>query len=371
MTLAGSGSTSQTPTASDSRGVPPTNPLPLDSIGMWEVTLGLPEQIGQAAVAAEEVVASVDPELWQRRFANVAVFGMGGSGVAGDILQALAAPRFSVPVLPLKSYRAPKFVGPETLAFALSCSGDTEETVSAASAAWEAGATVVAVAGGGRLAELAAERGAPLFGVPGNLPQPRAALGAMTVPTLVALRACDLLPEADALIASGVEQLERRREELLGSSSPAPRIASTIGRTVTLVHGGEGPGAVAATRWKTQINENVKAPAFASVQPELCHNEVAGWGQHGDITRQVLTLVALRCPSDHPQVARRIDVMMDLLLEVVHDVVEVWGAGDTDLAQLLDLVLVGDVVSLLLAGQEGVDPGPVPILGEIKALVAG
>jgi len=338
---------------------------------MWAATLGLPEQIGQAAANAAKVVASVDAQVWRRPFANVAVFGMGGSGVAGDILRALAAPRLPVPVVPLKSYRAPAFVGRDTLAFALSCSGDTEETVSAASAAWDAGATVVVVAGGGMLAELAADRSAPLFGVPGDLPQPRAALGAMTVPTLVALQACGLLPEADALIASGVEQLERRRDELLGPSSPAPKIASTIGRTVTLVHGGEGPGAVAATRWKTQINENVKAPAFAAVQPELCHNEVAGWGQHGDITRQVLTLVALRCPSDHPQVARRIDVVKELLLEVVHDVVEVWGAGDTDLAQLLDLVLVGDVVSLLLAGQEGMDPGPVPILGEIKDLLAG
>ncbi len=67
-------------------------------------------------------------------------------------------------------------------------------------------------------------------------------------------------------------------------------------------------GAAAATRWKTQVNENAKAPAFAAVYPELCHNEIAGWGQHGDVTRQVITLVNLRHDAEHPQVARRFDL---------------------------------------------------------------
>jgi glucose/mannose-6-phosphate isomerase len=46
---------------------------------------------------------------------------------------------------------------------------------------------------------------------------------------------------------------------------------------------------------------------------------------------------------------------------------EVWAEGEGALAQLLDLVLQGDFVSLHLAAQEGLDPGPVPILDEIKA----
>ena len=51
---------------------------------------------------------------------------------------------------------------------------------------------------------------------------------------------------------------------------------------------------------------------------------------------------------------------------MVADVTEVRAAGEGDLAQLLDLALIGDFVSLHLAGNEGVDPGPVPILAEIK-----
>ena len=111
---------------------------------------------------------------------------------------------------------------------------------------------------------------------------------------------------------------------------------------------------------RRQINENAKSPAFFNVYPELCHNEVAGWGQHGDATRQLITLVNLRHDAEHPQVSRRFDLVADVLREVVADVIEVRAAGEGDLAQLLDLALIGDFVSLHLAGHEGIDPGPDP-----------
>jgi glucose/mannose-6-phosphate isomerase len=137
------------------------------------------------------------------------------------------------------------------------------------------------------------------------------------------------------------------------------------------VHSSGDLGAAAALRWKAQVNENAKSPAFFNVYPEVCHNEVAGWGQNGDATRQVITLVNLRHDAEHPQVSRRFELVTDVLREVVADVAEVRAAGEGDLAQLLDLALVGDFVSLHLAGREGIDPGPIPILDEIKLELKG
>ena len=68
-------------------------------------------------------------------------------------------------------------------------------------------------------------------------------------------------------------------------------IAQQLDRTIPLVQGASGIGAVAARRWKTQVNENAKAPAFFAAQPEWCHNEICGFGQNGDVTRQVTTIV--------------------------------------------------------------------------------
>jgi glucose/mannose-6-phosphate isomerase len=212
-----------------------------------------------------------------------------------------------------------------------------------------------------------------LIPVPDKISQPRAALGAMATPALVILEALGLYRGGHSWIDAAVEQLKRRRDQLAGGgeSSPAAAVARQIGRTVPLIHGGGSVGATAAQRWKTQVNENAKAPAFWSAQPELCHNEVCGWGQHGDVTRQVLTAVALRHDGEHPQVGQRFELVGELMREVVADVVEVHAEGDGDLAQLFDLILFGDYVSLWMAVQAGVDPGPVPVLVELKERLGG
>ena len=118
------------------------------------------------------------------------------------------------------------------------------------------------------------------------------------------------------------------------------------------------------------MNENAKVPAFWNTQPELCHNEVSGWGQHGDVTRQVITLVGLRHDFEHPQVMHRFELTYRLLDEVVAGIEEVQAEGEGELAQLLDLILVGDVTSIQLALQEGVDPGPIPAQDQIKHALA-
>jgi glucose/mannose-6-phosphate isomerase len=335
----------------------------LDTQGMAAATAGLPEQVFDAAVRARGL-HGLPP---QEQVENIVVLGMGGSGIAGDVLVAAAGMFLPVPVMVVKSYESPNFVGEGTLVFAISFSGDTEETVEAASEAAVAGARVVCVTRGGELGRLAASWGAPVVPVPDDIPQPRAGIGALAIPPLVVLEEIGLFPLASRWIDAAVDQLTRRRDALLNEGEPATGLARAIGRTVPLVQGGGSIGATAAARWKTQINENANAPAFSSAVPELCHNEIQGWGQHGDVTRQVFTVVHLRHEFEHPQVVRRFDIVRELLLEVVADVVEVRAEGEGQLAQVLDLILVGDVTSLHLAAQEGLDPGPVPALERMKA----
>jgi glucose/mannose-6-phosphate isomerase len=335
----------------------------LDTVGMWDITAGLPEQVETAAREAQ----GIDGLPEHDEVENVVVLGMGGSGIAGDILLAIASPFMPVPVVVVKGYECPHFVGEGSLVFAVSHSGNTEETLQAATDAAINGARVVAVTSGGELAKLASGWGAPVVPVP-DIPQPRGALGAMAIPPLVMLEEVGLFPGASQWIRRAVDQLKRRRDQLTTGSGTtlAAGLARRIGRTIPLMHGGGAVGSAAAQRWKTQINENANAPAFWSSQPELCHNEIQGWGQHGDVTRQVMTLVQLRTDAEHPQVARRFDIVAELMREIVADIIEVPAEGDGDLAQLLDLIIIGDFVSLELAAREGIDPGPVPMLALIK-----
>src|SRR6202795_2279647 len=91
---------------------------------------------------------------------NIVVLGMGGSGITGDVVAAAFNDELPVPITGLKQIRTPAFVGPETLAIAVSYSGDTQEKVSMASSAVERGAQFVAISCGGRLADVARDAGA-------------------------------------------------------------------------------------------------------------------------------------------------------------------------------------------------------------------
>lgn len=334
----------------------------LDSLDMFGAAAGLPEQVAGSVEAARGLDGLPDRAYVE----NVVVLGMGGSGIAGDVMVAVAGPFVPVPIVVVKSYVLPDFVGQGSLVFAVSFSGDTEETVEAAGEAADAGASLVAVTGGGALGHMAEEWGFPVVSMPGGIPQPRAGLGATAIPPLVVLEDIGLFPGATQWVALAVDQLARRRDQLVRPGSTAEELAGRIGRTIPIVCGAQAVGAAAALRWKTQVNENAKMPAFATVYPELCHNEIVGWGQNGDVTRQILTLVNLRHDGEHPQVQRRFEFVTELLREVVADVLDVHAQGEGDLAQLLDLMMFGDFVSLHLAARDGVDPGPVPVLEELK-----
>jgi glucose/mannose-6-phosphate isomerase len=341
-------------------------PGAVDSLGMWEAAVRLPEQL----VAARAVGRSV-PLPPEQPISNVVALGVGADGTAGDLLGALSAPDMVVPIVVVKSAELPVFVGPDSLVLALSATGGAQSTLAAAGQAWERGAQVMVVSGDGPLAAMAERAGSPVVPVPADTPRPRAGLGALAVPALVVLSRLGLLPDVDAAVDAAVAQLRRRRDELERPGNEAAQVVRRIGRTFPLVHGSPGFAAVAAQRWKTQINENAKSPAFWAAHPDLCHNEVAGWGQAGDVTRQVLTLVELRHEGEAPAIARRFDLAAEVMAEVMGGMVSVWARGEGDLARFFDLVMVGDAVSLHLAAREGVDPGPEPAVDGIELAVLG
>jgi len=338
-----------------------------DSLGYVDAVGGLPEQLE----SAHELAASVDlgglPEAGA--IDSIAVLGLGGSGIAGDVLAAVGS-SLAVPVIVLRQYRTPAFIGPRTLVFAMSYSGDTEETVSMTRGAFQAGAPVVTVSCGGTLDALAAEHGGVRIPCPTGL-MPRAALGALVAPLFVVLFRLGMYPEAHASLVKAQEQLASRRDqcrpEVAGAKNPARELARKIGRTIPLIHGGGALGAVAARRWKCDINENAKAPAFWAAYPEANHNEICGWGQQGDVTRQVLTLVQLRHGFEHGRLSKQIGIARDMTEEVFVQVLEAQGEGDGRLAQLLDLMYLGTWTSCYLALDNDVDPGPIDAIAQLKS----
>lgn len=346
--------------------------MTLDTLNFLDAVAGLPEQLA----SAHESAAKIDPANLPSAvgIANIVVCGMGGSGISGDVLAASSSGELTVPVIVSKQIRTPGFVGPNSLVFAVSYSGDTAETLAMARGAIDAGARVVCISVGGELKALAESAGAVHIPCVGGL-MPRAALGALVAPMFVTLFRMGMLPSAHAALVTSQQQLAVRRDACVpsieGTTNVARDIARKIGRTIPLIYGGGALGGVAAYRWKCDVNENAKAPAFSAQYPELDHNEICAWGQHGDVTRQLITLIEVRHGYEHEQLGLRFTYTREIIEEALHQVISVEAAGESRLAQLLDLMYLGDWVSCYLALQNDVDPGPIEAIVQLKSQLAG
>ncbi|NIA24128.1 MAG: bifunctional phosphoglucose/phosphomannose isomerase [Gammaproteobacteria bacterium] len=290
------------------------------------------------------------------------VCGMGGSGIAGDVAAAVAG---EAPVFAHKSYGIPGWAERlSPLVVAVSYSGNTEETLSGVEAAERAGLAIAAVSSGGVLSRLAREHDWPLVEVPGGL-QPRAAFGYLTGAVMRILEGAGLVE------GTGLTEAAIVTDELLGADLDGPGrhladdLAEGLAGRITLIVG-SGPAAVAAYRWKTQINENAKAPAFTTTIPETDHNEIVGWSALGSVLRRTVGVIALRDPHEPSRVAARFDPTLGRLAEGAGIVGEVWAQGEHPLARMASLSAIGDMVSLRLARNAAVDPVPVEAIEILK-----
>ncbi len=305
---------------------------------------------------------------------SIVLLGMGGSGVSGDVVECVVEPRLPVPFRTIKSYGPlPEWVGRNTLVFAVSYSGSTEETLTAVEEAHQRGSRIVAVSSGGPLQELAATKGFSHVKIPTGL-QPRASLGYLTMPLFGILVEMGLVPEMrddvnDAVAVLG-DVAERCHRKHPAGSNPAKDLAAKISGKVPVIYGGYGVGATAAYRFKCDLNEYAKTPAFWNVLPELDHNEIVGWNQLSDVTSERFVLILLRDPEDHDRVALRFDITKRLVEDGLADVVEIGAEGANPLARVLSLVLITQLASIYLGLSYGVDPAPVEVIQKLKAELA-
>jgi len=299
----------------------------------------------------------------------VVVAGMGGSGIAGDVLAALAFGASPVPVLAAKGDRLPAFVGPGTLLVAVSYSGNTAETVSAVEQGLAAGARLVAVTSGGTLAELAQGRGAPLVAIDGGR-MPRAALWSLVVPVCAAAEAAGVLPPLTDQVKAAADALEEEAAALgpavPTASNPAKQAALRLLDRLPVVWGSGQVGAVAATRFRTQGNENAKISVVSGALPEVSHNDVMGLEGGLGPGRE---LVLLRDEAgEHERDGRRIQAACRAL-GVDDPVLRLAGDGP-ELVRLARLTAFADFATTYLGIARGVDPTPIRTLDQVKAALA-
>lgn len=339
----------------------------IDTQDMLAALWNLPDQCSEAW----EIGNYVDLPA-EVKFDKIVVTGLGGSAIGGDLLRVFSANRLAVPVFVNRHYSLPLFVDERTLVFAVSYSGNTEETLSAYEIASKKKSAIIVLTAGGKLKNMAQADKVPVATVPGGI-SPRAATGYLFLPMLAVLERMDLVKGVSEEVAELVQQLRLLRDQLGPqvelSGNLSKQLATRLYGHIPVIWGSSGTTEVVAQRWKGQFNENTKTPAYWNVFPELNHNEIVGFETPAEILKN-LFLIILRSKDDHARVQKRIEITHQEIGEKVAGVEQIHSAGDTTLSRMYSLIYTGDYTSIYLALLYGINPGPVRVIDRLKGALA-
>ena len=296
---------------------------------------------------------------------NIVLAGMGGSAFPAVFVQSW--PGTNVPFEIVRGYNLPPYVNENTLFISSSYSGTTEETLAALAEAEKCGAQIVVTAAGGKLADIAREKGYPFYEIPGGI-QPR-------MSSFYFLAALVQLFEQLGLVKEGSQaELQATGDWLKGQTAdwqpeipiknnPAKQLAlELIGKSVVVY---SGPKLFpAANKFKICLNENAKNVAWVNQYPEFNHNEFIGWSSHP--VDKPYAVVEIRSNLEHERVQKRFIVSERLLSgkRPAPEVIE--PQGDSLIQQLLWTSNFCDFASLYVALSNGLNPTPVGLVEKLK-----
>src|SRR5665648_307753 len=347
----------------------------LDKANMIKLLEEFPQKMRDALRLGEEFSIPTNflpaPDS-TRSFQNIVVLGMGGSAIGGDLLSDYLADELSIPIVVIRGYNIPKFVDENSLVFAVSYSGNTEETFSTLKKCLEAKATVIALTSGGKFMDFSQKYSFPVIKVPAGI-QPRAAISYLFFPVLKAIERLGLIEQRESEIEETFNILQELSQEYSAKSPSennlAKKVALSLYQHLPLVYGSEGLLKSVAMRWKTQINENSKWPCFWNVFPELDHNEIVGYEIENSMNRQV-KIVYLQDKEGSLRVEQRREITRKIIENKVAEFIVCPTKGKGKMSRMFSLIYLGDLVSYYLAILNQIDPSPVVCIEDLKKELA-
>ena len=284
-----------------------------------------------------------------REYDDYVIAGIGGAIVAGEILWMLTSEqnKDSRPkVFINRDYDLPGWIDKSSLVICMSWSGNTEETISALSAAIDRGLPVVVISKGGKMIDMAKERGVPYVDLEDdNFP---ARLGAgYELGALLGILGIEL-----GNVSIDQDRLEKE----------AKIIAESIGKRTPLMYSSFKWRKLAGF-WKTLFNENAKVPAAWNYFPALNHNELEGLAASQNSIHPII----IRDQKDDPRIAKSIEATIAILTKLgyTYSTVNV-SPSSSLLEKVLENYIFGLWTSFYLAESLGIAPAPTPIIDEYK-----
>jgi glucose/mannose-6-phosphate isomerase len=321
-----------------------------DPGGMLKSIAAFPDQMR----AAWQLSRELDIPDRYRATTSVALLGMGGSAVCGDLVRAIFSDRLRVPLV--------------SIVIAVSHSGATEETIAALGTALERRCPVAVITTGGPIGEVAKQVNLPRLLFPDESP-PRAALGYTMMLLTGMLERAGFVDVSESELEEAINAARdvgtSCAANMPAQTNLAKQLAWSLLDRLPVIEG-SGFMAAVARRWKTQINENANSAAAAEELPEATHNTVVGYEQP-ETMRDHEYVVFLASDADSARNRERTRLSIELLKASSIDFQRVAFDGPGRLAQACAAISLGDYVSFYLALLYGVDPSKTEALTLVKS----
>ena len=169
-------------------------------------------------------------------------------------------------------------------------------------------------------------------------------------------------------VSSHIDKLSKNDDES-DINKLSVDICESINKKTVIIYSGTDMSTVVSSRWKTQINENAKSKAFVGYLPEVHHNEILSWDADIDGSKNNYIVIMIRDRNEHVQISKRFEFTKELIGEKVNIVEVNLNNQESTLKTLLELVLLGDLVSLNLAVKLTVDPNNIDTIEKLKNLL--
>lgn len=319
----------------------------IDKKDMYSILDNLHKQIEEAYRLGKniKVVEQVD---------KIVIAGLGGSALPGAILKSYV--KLKIPIFIVRDYSLPNFVDNKSLVFAVSYSGNTEETISCYKEAVNRKCKLIAICSGGKLLELSKMNNTPIIIVPHGL-EPRMAYAYQFFPMLRILENSNFIKSQETYIENLINLIKKNNKV----KELAQQLAGELYKKIPLIYTSEKLKA-AGYKWKINFNENAKILAFNNVFPEFNHNEINGYiNKIGEFYA-----VIIRDDEETGRIKKRMLIIKGLLKKYNIPVTEVLIRGEDQLTKLFSAIYIGDWTSYFLALAYGIDPTQVDIVEDLK-----
>jgi glucose/mannose-6-phosphate isomerase len=293
----------------------------------------------------------------------ILVLGMGGSGIAGELISTLSSEIGSSQVASVRSFSFPTWASKGSTAIFVSYSGNTAETLRVYREAGRRGVERVVLTSGGALLKMAEKDGVPAVVIPSGNP-PRASLGYLFGALFGLLN--PLFPGHEKDLAVTAEELRALGSEMKGDWGWPARVANAWGDRELWVYVPERLAAV-GRRWKTQSEENAKRLAHFDTVPELMHNALVAWDCLPKGAAGKRLVVMLSGPREGNEILTRMEYLSGVIEGMGGPLLHIRLGSTRPLTEMLEGVWIGDYASLREAEATGVDPLPVAAIDKMKA----